>query len=616
MKVVLKHAGRWLHFSQPTTVLRAHALEDVLPMLQEAEASGLYVAGFVSYEAAPAFDPALSTGPADGFPLLCLGLFHAPEVWEEIEEAPTASFEVGELVPSVTKAEFTQAIGEIKERIAEGATYQVNYTYRLNARFSGDAWAFFYELVKGQKTEYAAFVDADDFAVCSASPELFFSFNDGRIVSRPMKGTARRGRTFSEDWARAESLRNSEKDRAENIMIVDMVRNDIGRIAAPGSVETVSRFEVEKYPTVWQMTSTVTGRINHEDTKNTKDLHVRSSGSSCSSCLRGESSVGLIRVMQALFPCASITGAPKAKTMEIIRGLETTPRKIYTGSIGFVTPQGEACFNVAIRTALIDRAGGTLEYGVGGGIVWDSDAEAEYEETLTKARVLTQPRPHFQLLETMLWEPDAGIFLLNEHMQRLGKSAAYFDVPLDVYAIHHELDRVVAEFDATPHRIRLLVPRDGAFEVQNFPLEPGRACSPSSPRTAETAIPTMKIVMAKEPVDSQDVFLFHKTTHRAVYDLARAGCPDCDEVILWNERGEVTEGCIANVVIRKEGKLITPPIACGLLAGTFRAYLLKSGEIEEEMVTVEDLRAAEEVFLVNSVQKWHKAVWAEEEGTA
>jgi para-aminobenzoate synthetase/4-amino-4-deoxychorismate lyase len=310
--------------------------------------------------------------------------------------------------------------------------------------------------------------------------------------------------------------------------------------------------------------------------------------------------------------------------MEIIRGLETTPRKIYTGSIGFAAPQGETCFNVAIRTALIDRTGGTLEYGVGGGIVWDSDAEAEYEETLTKARVLTQPRPAFRLLETLLWEPESGLFLLSEHLQRLGKSAAYFDVPIDVYAIHDELDRVVSEFDATPHRIRLLVARDGAFEVQCFPMEQGRERPPGAPpvlsvaegRTAEAAVPTLKFAIAKEPVDSQDLFLFHKTTHRAVYERARAGCPGCDEVILWNERGEVTEGCISNVVIRKEGKLITPPVECGLLAGTFREYLLKRGEIEEGVVTVEDIRSAEEVFLVNSVQKWHKAVWAEEEGRA
>jgi para-aminobenzoate synthetase/4-amino-4-deoxychorismate lyase len=588
MKVVLKHAGKWLHFSQPEKVLRAEQVEEILPMLQEASASNLYVAGFVSYEAAPAFDSVLKTRSAEGFPLLCIGLFHAPEVWEEIEEAPTASFEVGELVPSVTKAEFAQAISEIKERIAEGATYQVNYTYRLNAGFTGDAWAFFYELVKGQKAEYAAFVDTDDFAICSASPELFFSVNGNNIVSRPMKGTARRGRTFSEDWQQAEALRNSEKDCAENIMIVDMIRNDIGRIAEPGSVEATSRFDVEKYPTVWQMTSTVQGVLaqRRKDAKNDE-------------CM-------IEKVLEALFPCASITGAPKAKTMEIIRGLETTSRKIYTGGIGFVTPQGEACFNVAIRTALIDRAGGTLEYGIGGGIVWDSDAEAEYEETLTKARVLTQPRPDFQLLETMLWEPESGIFLLNEHMQRLGKSAAYFDVPLDVYSIHDELDRVAAEFDAMPHRIRLLVSRDGTFKVQAFPRKSDGGVASS-------------IALAKEPIDSQDIFLFHKTTHRAVYESAFAKASadkQADDVILWNEHGEVTEGCIANVVVRKEGKLITPPVECGLLAGTFREHLLKSGEIEEGIVTVEDLRAAEEVFLVNSVRKWHKAIWAEEEDKA
>ncbi len=597
MKVVLKHAGRWLHFSQPKKVLRTELIEEVLPMVREAEESGLFAAGFVSYEAAPAFDSALKTLPSEGFPVLCLGLFHAPEVLEEIEEAPTASFDVGELIPSVSENDFVEAIGEIKERIAEGATYQVNYTYRLNGTFSGDAWAFFHELVKGQKTEYAAYVEAEDFSICSASPELFFSFNEGRIVSRPMKGTARRGRTFSEDWKQAEMLRNSEKDRAENIMIVDMIRNDIGRIAEPGSVETVSKYDVEKYPTVWQMTSTVQGVVDATPSSRHNASGEREEGGAST----------FTDLFRALFPCASITGAPKAKTMEIITGLETTPRKIYTGSMGFITPQGEACFNVAIRTALIDREAGTLEYGVGGGIVWDSDAEAEYEETLTKARVLTQPRPEFQLLETMLWEPGSGIFLLNEHMQRLGKSAAYFDVPLDVYAIQEELDRVVSEFDESPRRLRLLVSRDGMCEVQSFPV---------APRTAGTAVPTLKIALSKEPIDPQDVFLCHKTTHRDVYEKAKADFPDCDEVILWNERGEVTEGCIANVVVRKNGKLITPPIECGLLAGTFREHLLKNGEIEEGIVSIEDLRSASEVFLVNSVRKWQKSVWTDEEEKA
>jgi len=300
-------------------------------------------------------------------------------------------------------------------------------------------------------------------------------------------------------------------------------------------------------------------------------------------------------VFKALFPCASITGAPKAKTMEIIQSLETAPRKIYTGSMGFMTPQGEACFNVAIRTALIDREAGTLEYGVGGGIVWDSEAEAEYEETLTKARVLTQPRPEFQLLETMLWEPDIGIFLFDEHLQRLGKSAAYFDISLEIYAIQEELDEVFQSLKKAPHKIRLLVARDGTFEVQAIPQESGKG-------TAST------IALAREPVDSQDIFLFHKTTHREVYKKAKADFPECDDVILWNEKGEVTEGCMANVVIQKEGRWITPPVACGLLAGTFRAALLKSGEIEESVILIEDLKSADEVFLINSVRKWQRVV--------
>ena len=577
MKVVLKHAGRWLHFQCPEKVLVAERVEDVLPMLREAEESGLFAAGFLSYEASPAFDHALKTHPTDGFPLLYLGLFQAPEVLEDIEEPPTASFQIGELKPSVSRDEFTQAIHTIKEHIAAGATYQVNYTYRLHADFEGDAWSFFYELVKGQRTEHAAFIETDDFTICSASPELFFNLSNGKITARPMKGTARRGLTLSEDWKQAEALRASEKDRAENIMIVDMIRNDIGRVAVAGSVETVSTYDVEKYPTVWQMTSTVQGRVEPQINTNERG------------CVND--------VLKALFPCASITGAPKTKTMEIIQSLEHTscglpsPRKIYTGSIGFMTPAGEACFNVAIRTALIEK--GKLEFGVGGGIVWDSDADAEFEETLTKARVLTQPRPDFQLLETMLWEPEGGIFLQNEHMQRLAKSAAYFDVPLDMQSVFQALDEL-------PHtcasvRLRLLVSRDGNSEIQVFPIEE---------RTAGTAVPTVRVAVAKEPVDSQHVFLYHKTTHRAVYESAKAAFPDYDDVILWNEKGEVTESTIANLVISKEGKKITPPIECGLLAGTFREHLLKSGEIEEGMITLDDLKAAQNVWLVNSVRKW------------
>ncbi len=591
MKVVLKHAGRWLHFQCPEKVLVAERVEEVLPMLEEAETSGLFVAGFLSYEAAPAFDHALKTHASEGFPLLSLGLYQAPHVLESIEEPPDTGFRIGPLTPSISKEGFAGAIGEIKERIAEGATYQVNYTYRLNAEFSGDAWAFFYALVKEQRAEHAAFIETEGFCICSASPELFFSLNGGRIVARPMKGTARRGRTFSEDWKQAEALRHSQKDQAENIMIVDMIRNDIGRVAEPGSVETVSRFDVEKYPTVWQMTSTVKGNL----AQSRQDAKENISGSAAP--------LRLCPILKALYPCASITGAPKAKTMEIIQTLEKTPRKIYTGSIGFMTPQGEACFNVAIRTALIEwkggRGEGNFEFGVGGGIVWDSDADAEYEETLTKARVLTQPRPDFQLLETMLWEPGAGIFLLDEHLQRIGKSAAYFDVPLDVHAVFQCLENLGDQ----RLRVRLLVSRGGTFEIETFPFS----------RERDEGVAYTLVTLAREQVDYRDVFLYHKTTHREIYEQAKSDFPDHDDVILWNEKGEVTEGCIANVVIRKDGKLITPPVECGLLAGTFREQLLKSGEVVERIVSLDDLKAAEEVFLVNSVRKWQKAAVEQQE---
>jgi para-aminobenzoate synthetase/4-amino-4-deoxychorismate lyase len=565
MKVVLKHAGEWLCFSKPERVLRADRIDQVMPMIHEAEASGLFAAGFIAYEAAAAFDAALKTHAGDVFPLLCFGLFRAPEVLEDIEHTPGARYEIGSLTPSISRKEYVASIARIKTQIAEGATYQVNYTYRLNADFNGDAWAFFHALVKDQKAEHAAFVEVDGYAICSASPELFFSLRDGTIVSRPMKGTAQRGRTNDEDRQQAEALRHSEKDRSENIMIVDMIRNDIGRVAKPGSIKTVSVFDIEKYPTVWQMTSTVSG----------------------------ETAEPVSAVLKALFPCASITGAPKSKTMELIHGLEDRPRKIYTGSVGFLSPRGEASFSVAIRTALIDQKKGTLEYGVGGGIVWDSDAASEYEETLIKARVLTRPRPDFKLLETLLWEPASGIFLLDGHFRRLGNSAAYFDIPLDAPAIRRALEQALQDIERAPHKVRMLISRNGEFEIQ---------CALLGSQPDER----IDVALAKKPVDSLDVFLFHKTTHRSVYETARADFPDFADVILWNEHGEVTESCIANVVIRKEGKLITPPVECGLLAGVFRQHLLNNDEIEEGVVLIEDLWTADDVFLVNSVRKWQK----------
>ena len=571
MRVVIRHKKEWLFFSHPKRVLQTKNLSEVLPLLREAEESGMFVAGFLSYEASPAFDNAFQTHPpSEPFPLLCLGLFEAPEKKSFLTVSPS-SFSISPLRPSLSKELFFDKIDQIKSRIAEGATYQVNYTYRLNGTFEGDAWAFFCQLVDGQQAEHAAFVETEDFALCSASPELFFERKGERILARPMKGTAPRGRTLSEDLDWAEKLRQSEKDRAENIMIVDMIRNDLGRIARSGTVKVPTRFEIEKYPTVWQMTSTV----------------------------EAKTTAGITEIFQALFPCASITGAPKAKTMEIIRDLEETPRNIYTGTIGFFSPKGDASFNVAIRTALIDRQTHTLEYGVGGGVVWDSKADSEYTETQLKARVLSRPQPSFRLLETILKEEDGSLFLLEEHLCRLADSAQYFDIPINLSEIRRILENAG---EKTPCRLRLLLAQDGEVSIETHSL-------------SLDSLSPVRLRPARQPIDLEDASLYHKTTRRSIYETAQKGMEDADEVLLWNQRGEITETTIANLVIQKEGKLLTPALSSGLLPGTFRAHLLKKGTIQEAVLFFKDLEEAEEIFLINSVRKWRKAKWLGIEST-
>jgi len=585
MNIFLQSADQWLRFENPVEVLTARTPQEVFQCLEKIENSGLWAAGFVSYEASGAFDDALKTHEPGNLPLLQFGLFQGLEKVGTPRRG-VRDYQLGEWKPSVTSGEYFEAIAAIKEHIAAGDTYQVNYTFRLNTEFSGSPFAFFCDLAAAQQAQYSAFIETEAFAICSASPELFFELKDGVITSRPMKGTLPRGLTFSNDWKNADALKNSAKDRAENIMIVDMIRNDIGRIAEAGSVETLSRFDVEKYPTVWQMTSTVVGKLN-VDAVSSPRSPVRGD--------RGEDTASTLEeILAALFPCASITGAPKAKTMELIQGLEKGPRGIYTGAIGFVAPSGDACFNVAIRTAVIQD--GKAEYGIGGGIVWDSDPKAEYKEALSKAAILTKQMPEFQCLETMLWE-DGEIFLLDRHLKRLAETAEYFDFKFDRDAICAYLRNlpVLSEVEGrmnNPTRIRLLLNKDGSFLVthQNY----------------HTCASVIILAVAKEPVGSTDVVLYHKTTNRTVYENAKAAWPDADDVLLTNERGEVTESCIANVVVELNGRKITPPVSCGLLAGTFRDELLERGEIEEGVVTLDDLKRADSVYLINSVRKWWK----------
>ena len=592
MRCIIQHGSEWLSFENPVEVLTASTADDVQSCLARIEQSGLWAAGFISYEAASAFDDALTTHAPGDLPLLQFGLFPTAQ---KIDIQAAGDYSLGEWAPSVSRDEYAAAIASIKEHIAAGDTYQVNYTFRLNADFDGDPFAFFCDLAAAQQGGYGAYIETDDFVICSASPELFFELKDGTITSRPMKGTLPRGLTFSDDRKHADTLKNSPKDRAENIMIVDMIRNDIGRVAEAGSVETLSRFDVEKYPTVWQMTSTVEGRLNVDAVSSPRSPLTGKRGEDTASTL-GE-------LFSALFPCASITGAPKAKTMELIRGLENVPRGMYTGSIGFIAPDGTAQFNVAIRTAVVDRSAGVVEYGIGGGIVWDSDADAEYEEALSKAAILTKKMPEFQLLETMLWE-DGEIFLLERHLKRLAESAEYFDFKFDREKIcdHLRILPVLSEVEGRiekKSRVRLLLNKDGTFQTQTFQIKRGaQAITPA--KTAST------LAIAKEPVDSGDVFLYHKTTNRGVYERAKGDFPNTDDVLLYNERGEVTESCIANVVVELDGRKVTPPVSCGLLAGTLRDNLLESGEIEEGVLTLDDIERADSIWLINSVRKWRQ----------
>jgi para-aminobenzoate synthetase/4-amino-4-deoxychorismate lyase len=466
--------------------------------------------------------------------------------------------------PTVNRETYNEAIAQIKDHIAEGRTYQVNYTMRLRTDFTGNTWDFFLHLIRSQNN-HAAFIDTGRYVICSASPELFFQLEGDTIICRPMKGTVKRGRTTSEDKEQSEWLKNSSKNRAENVMIVDMVRNDLGRIAGIGSVQVPKLFETERYPTLWQMTSTVTAKT----------------------------SSSLTEIFSALFPCASITGAPKVSTMRIIKELEATPRRIYTGSIGYISPQRKAKFNVAIRTALVDREAQQAEYGVGGGIVWDSTSADEYAEALLKARVLTEQPPAFSLLETMLWTPETGFYLLDKHLARMLDSANYFDISTSKEKLEEYLGQISAKFTSA-QRVRLLLDRSGGLESEAVPFQPVQMDQP------------LNICLAKEPVDSGDVFLFHKTTQRDIYESALSASPGTDDVLLYNELGELTEFTIGNLVVELDGKLFTPPISGGVLAGTFRAHLVETGQVVERTISVEELKDCTKLFRVNSVRKWQR----------
>ena len=539
-----------------------------LKLLEDAVAEGYHAAGFVTYEAAAGLAE-LPVRPPGELPLLWFGLFRhrTPVAPGEFARAATEATTT-DWTPSLDPGDYATAVAAIHYHIAAGATYQVNFTMRLHFRLEGDPLACYRDLCRAQQAPYCAWIDTGRFRILSASPELFFRLEGDRITTRPMKGTAARGRWWAEDEAARRALRETPKERAENLMIVDLLRNDLGMVATTGSVKAAPLFEVETLPTVHQMTSTVTARLKH--------------------------GVDIPALFRALFPCGSVTGAPKRKTMEIIAALEDSPRGIYTGCIGYVSPGPEAVFSVAIRTAVIDSATGRGELGVGSGITWDSRADDEYAECLAKARFAMTPQPEFSLIESLLFTEEEGYFLLERHLTRLGSSARYFAFPFDPDRVR----RLLLDLGATlagRQKVRLLLARDGAISLEAAPI--GKE---------ETHAP-VPITFAGTAVDSFDPFLYHKTTRRECYAAELARHPRCADVIFCNERGEVTEGANNNVVARVSGRLVTPPLACGLLPGTFREELLESGILVERTLSAEEFAGAEEIFLINSVRKWRRA---------
>jgi para-aminobenzoate synthetase / 4-amino-4-deoxychorismate lyase len=555
-------------FRDPACTIVAEKLADVREALREAERqskAGRHIAGFLSYDAAPAFDDALVVREGSQLPLVWLGAFEVAETWEEPKLDSTA-LQIPAWSPLLSREEYDGAIESIRRAIAEGSVYQVNHTIRLRAPAPEDPLALWLQLRRAQRARYAAFIDIGSHQILSVSPELFFERSGDHIVTRPMKGTAPRGRWLEEDDRLAAELSSSEKERAENVMIVDLLRNDLGRVARPGSVHVRTLFDVERYPTVLQLTSTVEATLD-----------------------RG---VTLERVMASLFPCGSITGAPKVAATRMIASLEDEPRGVYCGAIGHVAPghPTTATFNVAIRTIHIDRSCGRMEYGVGGGITWDSTAHGELDELLTKAAVLTAERPTFELLETMRLE--AGrVRRLDRHLSRLERSSRYFGYASPLAGARATLESLARELSSdVPWRIRLLADEAGRVRVEHTRL-------PATPRAA-------RVALAAAPVSRHDVFLHHKTTHRTSYDARRKEWPGVFDVLLSNEEGELTEFTIGNLVVELDGSRCTPPRDCGLLAGIFREELLDGGEIRERILRAEDLGHASRVWLINSVREW------------
>ncbi|QNI37287.1 aminodeoxychorismate synthase component I [Edaphobacter albus] len=573
-----EHNRRSYLFLEPVEIVAAHTMDD-LPALfdhiESARSNGLHLAGYFHYECGYFFErnhfqqSNMSPGPIAWF-----GAYSEPIVFDHLDgvflTTPPSSVDV-EPTPasfatyaalSIPQGEYEEKIDRIQRYIASGDTYQVNFTDRVAVYSQHSAAASFAALVAAQPVAYSALIHHDNRHILSLSPELFFRIEGNRIITRPMKGTMPRGLDLAEDEQQVARLQADEKNRSEHVMIVDLLRNDLGRICRSGSVHVEDLFSVERYQTLLQMTSTISGEPR--------------------------SGLAFYDIFRALFPSGSITGAPKLRTMQIIQELERSPRGVYTGAIGYIAPSGDTTFNVAIRTVVLRD--GIANMGVGGGIVADSNPSSEYRECQLKASFLTRQHQKFQLIETMLFDGTTVPYLAL-HLDRLSASAQYFDYSCDHNAIASRISSFASTLPAARHSIRLLLSSDGEFTLTSSALAPDA--------------PAIAVRISPHRTYSGDVFLRHKTTQRDLYnsELSRARAEGFDEVLFLNERGELTEGAISNLFIRRDCHLLTPPLPSGVLPGILRRHILTTDPTAcEQILVLEDLNRADAIYLGNSVR--------------
>ncbi len=564
-------------FEHPVKTVRADRPEEVadaLDALTKGLERGLHAAGFFSYELGYVLEPKLAHLMPAGrrMPLLWFGLYSSPRelAGSEVQNWLTAEAignpSLGALAHTWDSTAYLERFEEVQNKIRAGDIYQLNLTFKAKFNLQGSPLALYRDLRLKQRVSYGGLVDTGDVTILSASPELFIEQHDRVISTRPMKGTAPRAGTLESDAEVRHTLATDIKSRAENLMIVDLMRNDLGRIADLGSVSVSDLFTIETFKTLHQMTSGVRAEL--------------------------KKGVGLVELLNAIFPPGSVTGAPKIRAMELIRGLETEPRGVYCGAMGRFTPDGKALFNVAIRTAVIDRQGHG-EIGIGSGVVSDSQGPKEYAECLLKMKFLTDPVRRFELIETMLYDPPNGIWLYPYHLKRLAASAGYFGFSYVEDRVRSAVDAALAGRTAERLRVRLLMDEDGKTTV---------AVTPQPPQSPDAV---MRYVVSDTRLESADLFLYHKTTRRDLYDREWAHFSEtlgADEVIYLNELGELAEGSRTTIFLERNGRLETPRLTSGLLPGTLRDALIAEGRAVEARLTMDDLAHADAVYLGNSVR--------------